>query len=869
MRSQVTSTYRFQLHSGFTFAQAQEQLDYVAELGVSHVYCSPILTAVAGSMHGYDVVDHTQINPELGGRSGFIAFADAAHSRGLGVVVDVVPNHMALVKPLSANRPLWQYLAQGPDAPTASWFDIDTQVEDGKIVLPILGGDIDSEIADGNLTLETDPELGQVVRYFDHIFPVADGSETAGSGTDAVAETIARQHYRLVNWRETERLNYRRFFDVNGLIAIRVEDEAVFDATHGLLLDLHDAGHIDAFRIDHPDGLADPQGYLDRLTSPVRPGTPIWVEKILEPGEQLPADWACAGTTGYDALAVMTSTLADERAATSWRSMFAKALPEGVPAEPEVATKEAKRFVVRNNLKPEVQRLARSAHRARPDLSVDAFASAIEEVLVNAPVYRAYLRPGEPMTSAAEAYLDEALTGAKESVAQRGADAGDALVAIGLLARGEGITDVQDAGAARDFAVRFQQTWGPAMAKSVEDTLFYRWNEMIAVNEVGAGVEIVGVQKPGAEDHRDSVNGLHAWAEHTVSNWPLAMTTLSTHDTKRSEDVRATLLAISGDIDGWRECCEAAFALADVLGIDREMAMLVWQTIAGMGLDVDGERLAEYLTKAMREAKTFTAWIDGDEEYEKLVHTFADAVITATEPAARAGDVSAMVQAQPELAWQLRRAIDAILTRNSAAVTLAGHTQKALQLIMPGVADTYQASEGPTLSLVDPDNRRPVDFAVLQANLSGGADGEGRADGSAATRGRLVQTLLAKDVQAVAGPAGGYEPLAASHDAVIAFLRAPRTSTLSKVADVVTPNAATRALGHEPGPGARVAFIGLRAFVRALADPELPTATVPLPSGRWRHLLTDNVVEVEGDSIDFGDLGETAYGPLHVLIEEK
>lgn len=844
MRPQVTSTYRFQLHAEFPFSAAQAQLQYVASLGVSHVYCSPILAATPGSQHGYDVIDHTRINPDLGGREAFIEFAKAAHELGLGVIVDVVPNHMAFPQDTSLNEPLWLYLSDGPDAATAHWFDVDATSEDGKIALPILGGTLDGELAAGNIKVVDDERHGLVLRYFDTILPLAHTPTTSELTPQQLRDVVEAQHYRLLNWREVERLNYRRFFDVNTLIAIRVERRDVFEATHALLLELHEEGHIDGFRIDHPDGLADPQGYLEQLTSRCTAHTPIWVEKILEPGEELPEKWPCTGTTGYDGLAVMMGALADEQAAATWNEVYQRALTAGQATDPVSATVDAKRFVVRNTLRPEVARLVRLAHTVRPDLTPETLNAALEEVLVHAPVYRAYLRPGTPMTREAATNLDEAFDAAREAASARGLNLASELDALERMAHADetaGHDEFVDVShELRDFAVRLQQTWGPAMAKSVEDTLFYRWSEMLAVNEVGAGVELIDAH---------GVARFHDWAQHVVKHWPMTMTTLSTHDTKRSEDVRAALLAMSGDTDGWCETSEAAFALADVMGLDRPMAHLVWQTIAAMGTDVAVDRLHEYLTKAMREAKVFTAWIDGDSAYEEIVYAFATAILTATEQPQRDADVATTMDARGELAWQLRQRIDVLRASNATAITLAGHTQKALQLLAPGVVDTYQGSEAPTLSLVDPDNRRSVDYNQLHTDVD--ADG---------TRAHLVQRLLAADVQLAAAPGGGYEPVQTSDALVLAFMRTAGNKVIAKLKGALTPGA------HGIG---RVVFIGLRAHTRALATPGLERTQVHLPPGTWRHAFSGAQIVVDDGPVTLADLGTHNYGQLHVLIQES
>jgi (1->4)-alpha-D-glucan 1-alpha-D-glucosylmutase len=308
----VTATYRLQLHAGFPFAAAEKVVPYLAELGVTHLYLSPVLQAVPGSMHGYDVVDHTRVSTELGGVAGLESLAAMARVHGLGIVVDTVPNHMALVAPEHLNQPLWQVLSRGRDASTASWFDIDWRLLDGRLGLPVLDGSLEQAVSTGRLTLgEYDGQ--RVVRYGDHVLPLAEGTDG-----DDVLTVLGRQHYLLAGWQDKDAvLNYRRFFDVDALMALRVEDPDVFEATHRLLLDLNHRGVVEGFRIDHPDGLADPEGYLHRLRDATRPGTAIWVEKILAPDERLPRAWACDGTTGYDAARAIKSAPLDADAAPS------------------------------------------------------------------------------------------------------------------------------------------------------------------------------------------------------------------------------------------------------------------------------------------------------------------------------------------------------------------------------------------------------------------------------------------------------------------------------------------------------------------------------------------------------------------------
>ncbi|MEJ7689021.1 MAG: alpha-amylase family glycosyl hydrolase [Nocardioidaceae bacterium] len=304
----LTATYRLQLHADFTFTDAEHVVPYLADLGVSHLYLSPILSAAPGSMHGYDVVDHGRVSEDLGGEPALLSLADTAHAHGLGIVCDVVPNHMCIPEPEYLNRQLWDVLRHGREAPSASWFDIDWDLLDGRLGLPVLGAALAEVIDAGELVLDKVDTAGgseAVLRYHGHVFPVADGTDDG-----SVADIAGRQHYLLGSWRDKRSLlSHRRFFDVDTLIAVRVEDPKVFDTSHSVLIDLHRRGVLDGFRIDHPDGLADPEAYLARLAA-ATDGAWVVVEKILEGNERLPQPWATAGSTGYDALNVIQTALA-------------------------------------------------------------------------------------------------------------------------------------------------------------------------------------------------------------------------------------------------------------------------------------------------------------------------------------------------------------------------------------------------------------------------------------------------------------------------------------------------------------------------------------------------------------------------------
>ena len=865
----VTSTYRLQLHSGFGFADARKVVPYLARLGVSHLYLSPILQAVAGSMHGYDVVDHTRISGELGGREEFELLAQTAAEHDLGVIVDVVPNHMAFVAPESANLPLWQVLRDGRDATTAHWFDIDWKAGGGRIGLPVLGEELQTVLEAGELVideipdpvathaagrdlghrhsrvqaaglsgalervtdharqraeraagLETGSETGSesaagggseagapamvpVIRYYEHVYPIALGTEgdvrPGENDATKVRSVLDRQHYRLASWREKDDvLNYRRFFEVDGLIAVRVELDDVFQATHALLLELNADGLIDGFRIDHPDGLADPGGYLEMLHSTTRKGTLVWVEKILEGDEELPTDWRSAGTTGYDAMRVVQAALVDTAAEPAVTAAWVAA-----GGEPNLlsAVEEAKRQVVRQSLVPEVERLTRRAREANPGLEPERLRSAVVELLVAGEVYRAYVRADEGLSAKARERLTEAFTRALHERP----DLGEELQALVPLTVAH-----HDDPSTLDFSVRLQQTWGPVMAKGIEDTTFYRWHRLIALNEVGG--DPADLDRPQTGEGSGSAL-LHGWAARQQADWPQGMTTLSTHDTKRSEDVRARILAVAGDPVSWQRCSDAAREAAAAADVDGPTAHLVWQTILGVGA-IPSERLDEYLVKALREGKQRTAWVDGDPDYEQrvldLAHTMRDG-------------------------GPVRAALEDALAANTEAVRATVLAAKALALTLPGVPDTYQGCEIVDLSLVDPDNRRPVDYekrtrllgSFPQADDEASAGPVGDLD---AEKLWLTSRVLRLRRELPDVFAGAYEPLETSPEAADHVLGFVRTASSGLLAGV---------FGREQA----VATLVTLAPSRLAAQGGWGGQTVSLPEGRWRDVLGGGVVE--------------------------
>ncbi len=790
----VTATYRLQLHSGFTFADAAGIVDYLADLGVSHLYLSPVLVAMPGSVHCYDVVDHRHINAELGGESGLRALATSAHDAGLGLVVDVVPNHMALDAPQWRNAQAWSVLREGQHSALAHWFDVDWVALDGKFGLPVLGQPLAETLEAGELTLDTGrPDEGvaagqQVIRYYDHVFPVAQGSADDESDVEKV---LAAQHYLLASWKEgDEVLNYRRFFEVDTLIGVRVEASDVFEATHTVLLDLHHDGVIDGFRIDHPDGLADPAGYLHTLASALRPGTPVWAEKILEDDEHLPTNWECSGTTGYDALAALSIALTDPESAHAVSRSWARI--GGTPDLDDVVV-STKRNTVEDLLGPEVNRLVRRAAEVMPQRATDDLKDALSHILVKLHAYRAYVTPGQDPDRDSAARLAEAVNRACLAAP----DHEELIRALGevLLNPDAGGTN-SDTEAARDLCIRFQQTTGPVMAKSIEDTAFYRWHRLDALNEVGVNP---------AHGASPQVRILHDWAAHQQSRWPQGMSTLSTHDTKRSEDVRARLLAVAGDEEAWRECSTAAYEVREEHGIDGPVAHLIWQTILGAAPISQG-RLAQFLTKSIREAKWHTSWTNPDPAYEGRVLECAEEMRTG---------------------GPVREAIDRALSRSENQVVAVVLAQKLLQLTLPGVPDTYQGTEALDLSLVDPDNRRPVDYGRRQAALT-------RID-------------------------AGVDPVDLSEMKLLVTTRALRVRR--EIPEAFGAQGSYRALRAGPHligqvRGERVAALALRA-PHGVSATTLAGERIEIGAGRWVDELTGRVL----------DVGETGLAMTEAFVD--
>jgi (1->4)-alpha-D-glucan 1-alpha-D-glucosylmutase len=640
----VSSTYRLQLTDHFTLHDAVNVVPYLSRLGVGALYLSPLLKAVTGSQHGYDVVDHSLVDPARGGEKGLQALSDACRRAELALVIDIVPNHMGVADP-AQNDAWWELLRLGPDAARASWFDVDWAFGHGSVLIPVLADDFEPE---RDLVLEGDELL-----YGEHRYPLAPGSLRPG---DTPAAAHQRQHYQLISARRADTdQNYRRFFAITDLAGLRVEDDAVHDATHREILRWVGELGVAGLRVDHPDGLAEPGEYLDRLVASA-PGAWVTVEKILQVDEELPASWPVAGTTGYDALAQVNAVLTEPQAESALDRIY-----RDLTGDEEDWTAHAaagKRHVATTILQAEFRRLARLV----PTVP-DAIA-ALTELVVAFPAYRSYLPEGAPQ-----------LTQAVDAV-RRAQPELSATVEL-LLPRLDNPSD--------ELCVRFQQLTGAVMAKGVEDTAFYRYTRFIGLNEVGSDPGRFGLDVPS----------FHGFMARRQDVTPWGMTTLSTHDTKRGEDLRARLAVLAELPDEWTATARQLQQFAPIP--NKAFGYLLWQSLVATGL-IGRARLHAFAEKAMREASDGTSWADPVPVFEEAVHAAVDAAYDRPE-------VRALIES-------MARRIDPYGWSNAL-------TQKLVQLTMPGIPDVYQGSELCEASLVDPDNRRPVDFDQLAGTLDG------------------------------------------------------------------------------------------------------------------------------------------------------
>ena len=720
-----TSTYRMQFHKDFQFSDAQRLVGYLERLGIGDLYASPILTSQAGSMHGYDVTDPTRLNPELGGEDDFRGLVGALRERHMGLLVDIVPNHMAS----SLENPWWvDVLKNGRNSARATYFDIDwnssTPGLEGKVLLPVLGGPFGEVLERGELTLAHDDD-GFVIAYFDSRFPVSpdsleliqhrddpnraieamNGTPGDAASFDTLETLIEAQHYRLAYWQVArDTINYRRFFDVSDLVSLRAEDEEVFQATHQRILELVNNGDVTGLRVDHVDGLRDPASYLERLQAALpeqenggRNGFYVVVEKILAANENIPDDWPVAGTSGYDFLNVLNGLFVDRRSAGGLDRIYGRL--RGSESDFEELVYQRKQQVMAELFAGEIHRLAAqlweiaARNREGRDLVLAELRAALIEIIAHLNVYRSYTR-GMRVAPADRERIETAVSKALERTPE--------LEPALRFARKVLLLDVpaslDEAGRERwrQFAMRWQQYTAPIMAKGFEDTSLYVYNRLISLNEVGGDPDPAGV--PLAE--------FHAWCEDRQDRWHGAMSATSTHDTKRSEDVRARINVLSEMSEEWGTALARWQQLnrekkAEVNGLpapDGNEDHLIYETMLGAwpfsGDDLPEfrERMKAYLLKASREAKTHTSWIDQDAEYEDALTGFVDRIIPNDMDDSFLGEFRELQQT------------------TAFHGSLNSLSQTLLKACLPGVPDFYQGSELWDLSLVDPDNRRPVDY---------------------------------------------------------------------------------------------------------------------------------------------------------------
>jgi (1->4)-alpha-D-glucan 1-alpha-D-glucosylmutase len=706
-----SATYRLQFDPAqIDFDRAAGLVPYLDRLGISHVYSSPLLRSRPGSAHGYDVVDPGEIDPELGGRHALDRLSKRLQDHAMGLIMDIVPNHMAIGR----HNPWWMdVLENGPAAEHSRHFDLFW--DDDGIPLPFLGKPYAEVLDAGEITI-VDNDGHIQAAYWDSRFPLSpDSLERAGldpadsslatriaelnADTDALHRLLDDQHYRLVWWQlSRERLGHRRFFTIAELIGLRQEDRKVFEDTHRLISELVTTGLVDGLRVDHIDGLRDPLGYLEWLQEATGGDTYVVVEKILAPGETLPEEWPVAGTTGYEYLDASAKAFVDPEGldilAGHYRDLTGGSL------DFDSLVHEQQRFIIHERLGPETARyasaleeLARRDRIARDVLPSELIAAAVD-VLAALPVYRTYVRDGVASERDRE-HVETALEVARELAPDRDPRVLDFLREVLLLDHTPELE--QDEIEARvDFVERAQQFTGAVMAKGVEDTAFYQFNLLVSLNEVGAHP----VPLP-----EDPIGAYHFHNSRIAGTRPLTMTASSTHDTKRSEDVRARISAISQVAQRWSHRVEAWHGRnrrhrTTPAVPTRNEELLIYQTLVGAwpidSRDDFESRLNDYLVKAAREAKVHTAWLEPDEAHEAALTSFASGLLADDEFVAELEDFG-------EPLW-----------RTGALDSLA---QLTLRLCAPGVADIYRGQELWDLSLTDPDNRRPVDWQLRREHL--------------------------------------------------------------------------------------------------------------------------------------------------------
>lgn len=703
-----SSTYRIQFRHDMTFDRAVGLVPYLKQLGISHLYASPVFTATTGSTHGYDITNPNEIDPAIGGRAGFDRLAQTLKAEGMGLILDIVPNHMAT----SLENFAWRdVIEKGKSSQYADYFDIDWS---RPITLPFLGDTFENALRAGEITLARSPLTGKpAMVYYENYYPLTppswEGREQqilAMTDEESITALHNAQPWRLMSWREAPRaLSWRRFFEITGLVGVRVEDPRVFDDTHKLILELVHSGAVDGLRIDHVDGLADPEGYLNRLRQLTGPDCYITVEKILGKGEHLPESWPISGTTGYEFIASLAEVLVDDEKLNALRLAHAQAT--GHAGDADAALRDAKGLMVDRNFEGEFTTLVTLGLQIAEDNGEKAdretFLHALRELLIAFPVYRTYgTASGLPSQ---DVLLLQKLVARLDDL-ENPPDARSLDLILRIMSGA--VADASQASASR-FRTRFQQLTGPLMAKSVEDTLFFRRNMDLALNEVGAD------PAPRAF----SLSRFHQEMRIRLSRQPDALLGTSTHDTKRGEDARARLYTLTEapelwmtSLERWRQMNQTQVRfLNDGTAPNAADTWMLYQALAGvwpatlMPDDAEGlaeleERFVGFTEKALREAKLRTDWIDSNEDYEAVVLDYARYLLSPENMLFLKDFHSAL---QPFIRAGLMNSL----------------TQTVIKLTAPGVPDIYQGSEGLNFSLVDPDNRREPDFTKLVHDLAG------------------------------------------------------------------------------------------------------------------------------------------------------
>ena len=686
------ATYRIQFRNGMTFDRVVALIPYFRDLGISHLYASPVFTATTDSTHGYDVTDPNEIDPAIGGRDGFNRMAAALRQAGMGLILDIVPNHMST----SLENRWWRdVIEHGKQSRYARYFDIDWS---RPLTLPFLGDTFEAELEKGAIRLHRDSVTNKAsLVYYETAYPLNPGTWDENK---SIAELHEAQSWRLMSWREApKQLSWRRFFEITGLVGVRVEDEQVFHDTHRLILELVHDGTVDGLRIDHIDGLADPLGYLQRLRQATGPDCYITVEKILAKGEQLPAEWPVSGTTGYEFIASLAEVLVDDASLERLENVHNETL--GVTVDRQNALRDAKGLMTDRNFEGEfttLLNLARDlAQHNGVEIQTDDIHHALRELLIAFPVYRTY--------GTAEGLTPSDVTLLSRVVASVNASEPALSLIVRILTAD---LPERDRDSATLFRTRFQQLTGPLMAKSVEDTLFFRHNLELALNEVGAD------PTPRAF----SLSRFHQEMRIRLARQPDALLGTSTHDTKRGEDARARLYTLTEapeewgeNLARWRQMNQTHVRfLNDGTAPNAADTWMIYQALAGVwpatlspddrdGLQTLEARFLGFIEKALREAKQRTDWIDSNESYENVVMDYVRHLLSP-DNTLFLHDFSETLQ--PFVRAGLMNSL----------------SQTVIKLTAPGVPDIYQGSEALNFSLVDPDNRREPDFAALVQNLS-------------------------------------------------------------------------------------------------------------------------------------------------------